>query len=72
VQLLEDFTRLDNWNDTSVYKGKEGRVIPEKLYFMLAIKSYHNQKEKDEIDKVSSGGGKGNKGQHPSDYEREF
>ena len=63
------FARLDNWNDTSVYKGKDGRVIPEYLYFMLALKAYYNIREKDEIKKA---GDSRDPKHQASDYEREF
>jgi hypothetical protein len=74
AKLMEKFTRLDNWNDTAVYKNERGEMIPETLYFMMAIKGYYNERELDEIKKVGGGEGSSkNKPRHAAaDYEREF
>ena len=70
---MERFARLDNWNDVGAYKDKDGNVIPEYLYFMFAIKSYYNKKERDEINSSSSNKEAPRTGKPRSDfdYERE-
>jgi len=68
---MEKYARLENWNDTSVYIDRAtGRIIPETLYFMMAIKGYYNKKEIDTMKAASEGAGKTK--HHASDYEREF
>ena len=32
--------RLENWNDHSVYRNKDGEIIPELLRAMMAIRRY--------------------------------
>ena len=62
ADLMERYVRLDNWNDLSAYKDRDGRIIPEYLYFMFAIRGYFNVRESDAI--KSGGRGKG----HPGDF----
>jgi hypothetical protein len=44
--FLDKYGLLEAWGDTSVYKNREGEIIPEIKDMMWAIKSYYLAKSK--------------------------
>jgi hypothetical protein len=46
INLMDKYGMLEVWGDTSVYKNREGEIIPETKDLMWAIKSYYHGKAK--------------------------
>lgn len=46
INLMDKYGLLQTWGDISVYKNKEGEIIPEVKNMMWAIKSYYAEKSK--------------------------
>jgi hypothetical protein len=52
--LIDKYGLLETWKDTSVYRNREGEIIPEVKDMMWAIKSYYHEKAKRGTSKSNS------------------
>ena len=44
--LIHKYALLEEWGDTTVYKNRDGEIIPETRDLMWAIKVYYLEKAK--------------------------